>query len=173
SNSDISGHCPIRPKYGFFGYLSAPAPARYLDSTPHQGVHMLGKRCALTGATIVACLAFPSMPALADQAPMADPTAPPAMIDALERDLGLTEQQVITRLANEQKAAATEASLSASLGGDSFAGAWLNGDASKLMVATTDAAEAPAIEAKGAQPVVVGRTLAQLTSIKDQLDLAA
>ncbi|MFC6679186.1 S1 family peptidase [Nonomuraea ferruginea] len=103
---------------------------------------------------------------------MADPATPPSVIDALERDLGLTERQVVTRLANEQRAAATEATLTASLG-DSYGGSWLNADASKLMVATTDAAEAPAIEAKGAQPVVVGRTLAQLTSVKDQLDLAA
>ncbi|MEV4838893.1 S1 family peptidase [Nonomuraea sp. NPDC049486] len=134
---------------------------------------MLGKRSALAGATIVACLAFPlAVPAMADPAPMADPATPPSVIDALERDLGLTERQVVTRLANEQRAAATEATLTASLG-DSYGGSWLNADASKLMVATTDAAEAPAIEAKGAQPVVVGRTLAQLTSVKDQLDLAA
>ncbi|MFD0468551.1 hypothetical protein ACFQ0B_09770 [Nonomuraea thailandensis] len=33
------------------------------------------------------------------------------MIDALERDLGLSEAQVITRLANEERAAAAEASL--------------------------------------------------------------
>ncbi|MFG1947364.1 S1 family peptidase [Nonomuraea sp. NPDC048826] len=133
---------------------------------------MLGKRCALAGATIVACLAFPSTPALAEPAPSADPATPPSVIDALERDLGLTEQQVVTRLANEQRAAATEATLTASLG-DSYGGAWLTADASKLMVATTDAAEAAVIEAKGATPVVVSRTLAQLTSVKDQLDQVA
>ncbi|MDA0638354.1 S1 family peptidase, partial [Nonomuraea sp. MCN248] len=121
----------------------------------------------------MACLAFPSTPALAGPAPAGDPTTPPAVIDALERDLGLSEQQVVTRLANEQRAAAAEAVLNASLGGDSYAGAWLNADASKLMVATTDAAEAKAIEAKGAQPVVVSRTLGHLNAVKDQLDQAA
>ena len=133
---------------------------------------MLGKRCALAGATIVACLALPFSPALAEPAAAADPATPPSVIDALERDLGLTEQQVKTRLANEQRAAAAEAALTTSLG-DSYAGAWLNADASKLMVATTDAAEARIIELKGAQPVFVSRTLAQLTSVKDQLDAAA
>jgi len=139
---------------------------------------MLGKRCALVGATIVAaCLATPLNPALAEPAPQADPAVeaaaatPPSVIDALERDLGLSEQQVITRLANEQRAAATESALTSSLGA-SYGGAWLNADASKLSVATTAAAAAAAIQAKGAQPVVVSRTLAQLNGILDQLDQA-
>ncbi|WP_049557944.1 S1 family peptidase [Nonomuraea sp. SBT364] len=135
---------------------------------------MLGKRCALAGAAILAaCLATPPTPALAEPAPQAAAPAdtPPAVIDALERDLGLTEQQVVTRLANEQRAAAVETALTASLG-DSYGGAWLNADASKLMVATTDSAAKPAIEAQGAEPVVVTRTLAQLNETKAKLDQA-
>ncbi|MEV4217275.1 S1 family peptidase [Nonomuraea sp. NPDC049725] len=135
---------------------------------------MFGKRCALAGtALLAACLATPFTPALAaEPVPQAAPAdTPPAVIDALERDLGLTEQQVVTRLANEQRAAAVEATLTASLG-DSYGGAWLNADASKLMVATTDAAEKPAIEAKGAEPVVVTRTLAQLDGVKAKIDQA-
>ncbi|WP_245641897.1 S1 family peptidase [Nonomuraea candida] len=93
------------------------------------------------------------------------------MIDALERDLGLTEAQVVTRLANEERAAATESSLTTALGG-SFGGAWLNDDASKLMVATTDAAATKAIEAQGAQPVVVPRSLDQLNGVMRALDQA-
>ncbi|MFI7701972.1 S1 family peptidase [Nonomuraea sp. NPDC049480] len=93
------------------------------------------------------------------------------MIDALERDLGLSEAQVVARLANEERAAATESALSTQLGG-SFAGAWLNDDASKLMVATTDANAAPAIEARGAQPVVAKRTLADLNAVMQRLDAA-
>ncbi len=133
---------------------------------------MLGKRCALVGATIVACLATPLHAAMAEPAPSADPSTPPAVIDALERDLGLTEQQAVTRLANERRAAATEASLTSSLG-QSYAGAWLNADASKLMVATTDAAATEAIKSQGAEPVVVSRTLAQLDGVVAQLDQAA
>ncbi|GAA2208607.1 alpha-lytic protease prodomain-containing protein [Nonomuraea monospora] len=135
---------------------------------------MLSKRCALVGGAILAvCLATPLSPAAADTAPQAaaPPTAPPSMIDALERDLGLSEAQVITRLANEERAAAAEASLTPALG-DSFGGAWLNDDASKLMVATTDPATAPSIEAQGAQPVVVQRSLAQLNGVMQQLDAA-
>ncbi|WP_246064333.1 S1 family peptidase, partial [Nonomuraea longispora] len=102
----------------------------------------------------------------------APPSAPPPVIDALERDLGLSEDQVMTRLANEQRAAATEATLSSKLGADSFGGAWLNEDASKLMVATTDAAESAAIEEQGAQPVVVKRTLAELEGVVQKIDQA-
>ncbi|WP_246149440.1 S1 family peptidase [Nonomuraea turkmeniaca] len=93
------------------------------------------------------------------------------MVDALERDLGLSEAQVVTRLANEERAAAAESTLTAELGG-SFGGAWLNDDASKLMVATTDPNAAPAIEAKGAQPVLVKRTLADLNAVMQKLDAA-
>ncbi len=134
---------------------------------------MSSKRSALVGITVVAlCLAGPVTAAHADPPSAAPEQAPPAMVDAMERDLGLTEQQVHTRLANEQRAAATEARLTTQLG-DTYAGAWLNADASKLNVATTDKSAAASIEAQGAQPVVVARTLAQLTAVKDQLDRAA
>ncbi|MEV0386594.1 S1 family peptidase [Nonomuraea sp. NPDC050643] len=93
------------------------------------------------------------------------------MIDALERDLGLSEAQVVTRLANEEKAMSVEANLTTALGA-SYGGAWLNADASKLMVATTDAAATAAIEAQGAQPVVVSRSMAQLNGVMAQLDRA-
>ncbi|RBQ14107.1 S1 family peptidase [Spongiactinospora rosea] len=133
---------------------------------------MSSQRSVIIGAAIAAlCLAATAAPAAADViAAPADP-APPAMIDALERDLGLTEQQVRVRLANEERAAKVESKLTATLGG-SYAGAWLNHDASRLLVATTDAAAAPAIEAQGAQPVLAARSLAQLDALKARLDQA-
>ncbi|MEW9554605.1 S1 family peptidase [Nonomuraea sp. NPDC050783] len=135
---------------------------------------MSSKRCALVGGIILAVsLATPLSPAAAaEPAPQAAPPGvPPAVIDAMERDLGLSEAQVVARLANEERAAATESALTAQLG-TSFGGAWLNADASKLNVATTDAAAAPAIEARGAQPVVVQRSLADLNGIMRKLDRA-
>ncbi|MGN9837728.1 S1 family peptidase [Nonomuraea sp. H19] len=133
---------------------------------------MLSKRCALVGGVILAaCLATPLSPAAADPAPQSASPAPPSVIDALERDLGLTEEQVVTRLANEERAAAVESSLTAQLGA-SFGGAWLNDDASKLMVATTDPNATAAIEAQGAQPVLVKRTLAELNAVLQKLDQA-
>ncbi|WP_235031096.1 S1 family peptidase [Nonomuraea solani] len=88
----------------------------------------------------------------------------------MERDLGITEEQANARLASEERATAAQTTLSGQLGDDSYAGAWLNQDASKLTVATTDSAEAAAIESQGAQPVVVERTLVQLNDIMTKLD---
>ena len=136
---------------------------------------MRSKRWPLLGATIVAaCLATtPLTPAAAaSPTPVPSDSTPPSVINSLERDLGLSEQQVITRLANERRAAATEAALTSSLGA-AYGGAWLNGDASKLLVATTDPATTAAIEAKGAQPVLVTRALTQLNAVKDQIDRAS
>ncbi|MFF4620226.1 S1 family peptidase [Nonomuraea jabiensis] len=134
---------------------------------------MLSKRCALVGGVILAaCLAAPLSPAAADPAPQsASPSLPPSVVDALERDLGLSEQQVTTRLANEERAAATQATLTSQLGA-SYGGAWLNDDASKLLVATTDPNATATIQAQGAEPVVVARSLAQLDGIMQQLDRA-
>ncbi|MFI6740310.1 S1 family peptidase [Nonomuraea sp. NPDC050451] len=135
---------------------------------------MLSKRCALVGGVILAaCLAAPLSPAAADPAPQsASPSLPPSVVDALERDLGLSEQQVNARLANEERAAATQATLTSQLGA-SFGGAWLNDDASKLLVATTDPNATATIQAQGAEPVVVGRSLAQLDGIVQQIDRAS
>ncbi|SDL12132.1 S1 family peptidase [Nonomuraea jiangxiensis] len=134
---------------------------------------MLSKRCAVVvGVILAGSLATPLSSAAADPAPQAaTPTAPPAMIDALERDLGLSEAQVVTRLANEERAASVESSLTSKLGA-SFGGAWLNADASKLMVATTDAGATADIQAQGAQPVLVPRSMAQLNTVMQQLDQA-
>ncbi|GII03015.1 S1 family peptidase [Planobispora takensis] len=136
---------------------------------------MLSKSCGLVGAAVLAaCLATPLSPAAADPGPQAAPPspAPPAMVDAMQRDLGLTEEQARTRLANEERAATTQSALSGQLSADSYGGAWLNQDASRLVVATTDPAETAEIESQGAQPVVVERTLAQLDGIMAQLDQA-
>ncbi|MEV4390667.1 S1 family peptidase [Nonomuraea sp. NPDC049607] len=118
-------------------------------------------RCAVAGATIVAaCLANPG------------PPTPGPVIEALSRDLGLSESQVIARLASERHAAALEAELTASLG-DSYAGSWLTEDASALVVATTDPARTAAISVRGARPVVVRHSLSELDAVVQRLDRAA
>ncbi|GAB1339562.1 hypothetical protein ACE1SV_61520 [Streptomyces sp. E-15] len=67
--------------------------------------------------------------------------APPALLGALRRELGLDRRQAERRLANEAEAGATAGRLRAALGAD-FAGAWVRGAKSAtLTVATTDPAE--------------------------------
>ncbi|MEU1720024.1 S1 family peptidase [Nonomuraea sp. NPDC005692] len=118
-------------------------------------------RCAVAGITLVAaCLATPAHAA-------SDP-----VIEALSRDLGLSEPAVVTRLANERHAAALEAELATSLG-DSYGGSWLTEDASALVVATTDPARTAVISARGARPVVVRHSLSELDAVVRRLDQAA
>lgn len=118
-------------------------------------------RCAVAGVTLVAaCLATPAQAA-------SDP-----VIEALARDLGLSEPAVVTRLANERHAAALEAELATSLG-DSYGGSWLTEDASALVVATTDPDRTAAISARGARPVVVRHSLPELDAVVRRLDQAA
>jgi streptogrisin C len=133
---------------------------------------MLSRGPLLAGATTVALyLAATVAPAMAQAAPPAQPPQS-AVVEALQRDLGLTAEQAVTRLANESRAMSAESALSKTLG-DKYAGAWLNADASKLSVATSDASAAGAIQAQGAQPVVVSRTLTELNAVKDRLDQAS
>ncbi|MFF8293496.1 carbohydrate-binding protein [Streptomyces sp. NPDC016309] len=95
------------------------------------------------------------------------------VVDAMRRDLGLTADQARRRLVNEAEAGALAAGLRQRLAA-SFAGAWVEGPASSVLtVATTRAADAAAIRAKGAEADVVTYSLAQLDATKAALDRAA
>ncbi|WP_447040111.1 carbohydrate-binding protein [Streptomyces sp. DSM 118878] len=97
----------------------------------------------------------------------------PQVIEAMRRDLGLTSAQAKARLVNEADAGADAGALRNALGRD-FAGAWVRGATSgTLTVATTDSADVPLIEAKGAHARVVPHSLAALDAAKTRLDRAA
>ncbi|MBD0709043.1 MULTISPECIES: carbohydrate-binding protein [unclassified Streptomyces] len=97
----------------------------------------------------------------------------PEVLRAMERDLGLTRSQALTRLVNEAEAGATAARLRQDLGG-AYAGAWVDGtESGRLTVATTRAADTAVIRATGATPRLVGHTLATLERAKDALDRSA
>ncbi|KES08095.1 serine protease [Streptomyces toyocaensis] len=135
---------------------------------------------AATAALLVAGLSGSASagPAAPPAAPSAAETlrtdaAPPALLKAMERDLGLNRAQAERRLANEAEAGATAGRLRAALGSD-FAGAWVRGaDSGTLTVATTDARDVPAIEAQGAEASVVRHSLSDLDAAKSRLDRAA
>ncbi|MEC4018729.1 S1 family peptidase [Streptomyces sp. H27-D2] len=136
-------------------------------------------------ATAIAALALDGLPAAADAAspasrsqasPVAAVPAPPeppaGVIEALQRDLGLTAAEATTRLANEHRLGPVESPLRKHLGGR-FAGSWARGDTAKLVVATTDPYRARDIVAAGAEARVVHRGLRELTVAKAALDRAA
>lgn len=140
----------------------------------------VGAAAAATAALLVAGLSGSASagPAAPPAAPSAAETlrtdaAPPALLKAMERDLGLDRQQAERRLANEAEAGTTAGRLRAALGPD-FAGAWVRGaESGTLTVATTDAADVPAIEAQGARATVVPHSLTELEAAKARLDRAA
>lgn len=97
----------------------------------------------------------------------------PEVLKAMQRDLGLTSAQAEARLVNEAEAGAVAGALRAALGRD-FAGAWVHGATSaRLTVATTDASDVRAIEARGARAEVVPFSVGQLDGAKQKLDRAA
>ncbi|WBB69973.1 S1 family peptidase [Micromonospora sp. WMMD812] len=90
-----------------------------------------------------------------------------AMVAAMQRDLGLTAEQVRTRIAKDEKGSRTDAALRRSLGA-AYAGGWLADGA--LVVAVTDGAAADRARAAGARPTIVARSGADLDRIKSTLD---
>ncbi|MFD4998617.1 carbohydrate-binding protein [Streptomyces buecherae] len=140
---------------------------------------------ACAAAAAVGALALSLLPgtASARSADSAAPTAAetlrvadtsPAVLAAMQRDLGLSSpQQAKERLVNEADAGALAGRLQQSLGRD-FAGAWVSGaESATLTVATTDRSEVAGITAKGAKAKLVAHTLAELDAAKAKLDRAA
>ncbi|MFG2848774.1 S1 family peptidase [Kitasatospora sp. NPDC048296] len=128
---------------------------------------------ALTAAPAVSAPADdPSIAAALAAAPTRTATVPPALLHAMQRDLGLAPQAAADRLARESRAAEVRSTLTRVLG-DRWAGAWVDGPQADLVVATTDASAARVITAHGGRATVVRHTLTALNRAKDALDRAS
>ena len=106
-------------------------------------------------------------------APPSAEAASPAMLAALQRDLGLTAAQARDRIATDDAASRTELRAAQDSSAPAFAGAWLTADAKSFVVAVTDAARAAEVTAAGATATVVARSAAKLDAVKAGLDQAA
>jgi streptogrisin C len=127
----------------------------------------------LLSAGIVAVLGTPATAGPAPSSPAASAeAASPAMLDALQRDLGLTAGQARERIARDAAASRIELRLRKQLG-RAFAGAWLTADAKSFVVAITDSRRAAEVTAAGATPTVVSRSAATLGAVRAGLDRAA
>ncbi|GAA0924410.1 hypothetical protein GCM10009558_036590 [Virgisporangium aurantiacum] len=130
---------------------------------------------AVTGAfaLVLALTTVPTTVAHAKPAPDTPTTAiqglNPGMVDAMRRDLGLTDNQIRGRLATEAAGPVVEKGARAATR-DSFAGAWITADASRLAVAITDQALADAVRQAGGEPVVVAKSEKALTKTRARLD---
>ncbi|MCW2877071.1 MAG: streptogrisin [Sphaerisporangium sp.] len=140
---------------------------------------MLRRRMVTAGCLLaISALTIMTSPAVAEQAPTgATGTSavkpPPALVKAMQRDLGITAEQAESRLLNESRLSGVETSARKKLAG-AFAGSWLSGPTSStLTIATTDASASSSITASGAQAKVVTRTLGALDAAKEALDKAS
>ncbi|MBB5867092.1 streptogrisin C [Allocatelliglobosispora scoriae] len=88
---------------------------------------------------------------------------------ALQRDLGLTADQVNRRLAQESVAVKLDAEVRATMGAE-FAGSWFDPGSGTLVVAVTSAQAAARITASGAQARMVRHPMSTLRAITDKLD---
>lgn len=128
---------------------------------------------ALTGASAAGAAPLPETRAQQDATTAAASTGaadlPDGQVRAMERDLGLTREEIPERLALDAESAVVEAHLTARLG-DRYAGTWLPDGADAPRVAVTTAAAARVAERAGADAVVVEHSLEALTSWKESLD---
>ncbi|MFY1690851.1 S1 family peptidase [Plantactinospora sp. WMMB782] len=134
------------------------------------------RRGIAIGVTVatVAGLAAVTWPALAGEDPPRPEPAGPSrqLVDALRRDLSLTEAQARARLDRERWARNTTRQLRTELGAG-YGGAWFTADGNRLMVAVTDQGTAARVRAAGAEPKLVTRNARQLDTVKASLDRIA
>ncbi|MFD1148842.1 S1 family peptidase [Saccharothrix hoggarensis] len=123
-----------------------------------------------TGAATALSVPATAAPAAPQAATAADTESYPAeLLQAVQRDLGLTAEQARVRLANDTRSGDIETKVRGALG-DSFAGAWIDSASGKLTVGVTDAAKADAARAAGADAKVVRYSHRSLTGTKAALD---
>ncbi|HEV8562813.1 MAG TPA: S1 family peptidase [Actinophytocola sp.] len=121
----------------------------------------------LAGVAVLAAGLATSLTTPAAAAPQA--AANVGMLQALQRDLGLSADAALARAAQENTAALAEQALTPRLGG-SFGGAWFDSASGKLVVAVTDASRVNEVQAAGATAKVVQRSAAQLDAVKAAMD---
>ncbi|MCD9900933.1 S1 family peptidase [Streptomyces sp. MT29] len=110
-------------------------------------------------------------PSAASAAPTdsAELPASAALLSAMQRDLGLTEGQARTRLAQEKAATALEPKAQRAAG-SAYGGSWFDSATGKLTVAVTDAGKAGAVRAAGAQTRIVEHSAAHLDATMKRID---
>ncbi|MDT3727975.1 S1 family peptidase [Streptomyces sp. DSM 41972] len=141
------------------------------------------RRTRLTHAAVAAALlvggwaAAGTLPASAQEAPSspaADTSVPasPALLDAMQRDFGLTPAEAKARLAAEGQAAEL-APKAREAAGSAYGGAWFDADSGKLTVAVTPDAGTSTVRAlreSGAAVRTVEHTERRLDTAKSRLD---
>ncbi|MCP2302254.1 S1 family peptidase [Actinokineospora globicatena] len=93
--------------------------------------------------------------------------APAALVPAMQRDLGLSAEQVHQRVATENSARSL-LPTARDAAGQAFGGSWF--DQGTLVVGVTDAGKVDAVRSTGARPAVVTHSAADLDATKAAID---
>lgn len=138
-------------------------------------------RMALTGAVTLATAVVLASPPLASATTTqvaqpgsagGAPEVTKEVQQALQRDLGLSAEQVTWQLAAQKAARQLNAELGPRLGED-FAGSWYDQESGKLVVAVSSAKRSAEVRNAGAEPVVVANSMAELEAVENKLDALA
>lgn len=131
-------------------------------------MHRRFRQAAFRCATAAAVIAAVGPLGTAHAAPSPDPSPTQrGMLDALQRDLGLTPDQARTRLAQEAAAQRAAVEVRRTLTAPA-AGMWFDKATGKLVVAVTGAEDDKRVRAAGAVPQRVSHTRARLTGLLRQ-----
>ncbi|MFG3116370.1 S1 family peptidase [Streptomyces sp. NPDC048197] len=125
------------------------------------------RKAVLRCAAVAAVMATVGPLGPAHSVPLPRPTPQPSprgLLDAMRRDLGLTAEQVRTRLAQEADAHRAAAAVRRALATPP-AGMWFDRTSGKLVVAVTGPADAQRVKAAGAIPKTVRHSRAVLTAL--------
>ncbi|MFC5291278.1 S1 family peptidase [Actinokineospora guangxiensis] len=129
-------------------------------------------RIAVIGALAMAVTAVLPAQAATVQVTENAPQVSTAMAKALQRDLGLSAEEVRSRLAAEEKARTAE-KTAAGLLGSTYAGSWFDPASNRLIAQTTDPAKAEALAGHDFQVRTVRHSSAALDSAKTGIDSMA
>ena len=135
---------------------------------------MVRRTSSLLAAAVVAAgfVTVLATPVAAIPAPAGPPDVSPAVLEAMQRDLNLSPQAALDRVALDARVSVLDKLLRKQLG-DRFGGAYLPDGGSKLVVGVTDAAAADEVRQAGAEPRIVGISERTLDAYKAKLDAAA
>ncbi|MCP2164796.1 S1 family peptidase [Goodfellowiella coeruleoviolacea] len=133
-----------------------------------RAARLVGAVLVATGAAITVSVPATAQPTTGSST---NTSLAPQVLAALQRDLGLTSEQVTARLTSEARATEAEQLLRGTLGG-LFGGAWYDAGLGRLVVGVTDPAKADQVRAAGAEPTVVRHSLSRLSDAKAALDRA-
>ncbi|MGK5501468.1 S1 family peptidase, partial [Streptomyces sp. URMC 125] len=100
------------------------------------------------------------------------PAPAQALVDAMERDLGLTESDARERLRQEAEAARVAPRAEKAAGG-AFGGSWFDARAGKLVVGVTSRERADEVRRAGAAARIVEHSAEELDAAKARIDARA